>query len=126
MTPVHRRSLRSAAPAVAAIPPVVAADPADDVTNDDRPVRIDVGRFEPRAVTPGATVTVTGTLTNTGSAPISDLAVRLQRGKVLTTREELAAGARSAQTTLALEDRAPTAAAPVLALISRLPLLFDE
>jgi bifunctional non-homologous end joining protein LigD len=36
------------------------------------------------------------------------------------------AGARAAQATLALEDHAPTAAAPVLALISRLPLLFDE
>ena len=31
-----------------------------------------------------------------------------------------------AQATLALEEHAPTAAAPVLALISRLPLLFDE
>jgi bifunctional non-homologous end joining protein LigD len=39
---------------------------------------------------------------------------------------ELAVGARAAQATLALEDHAPTAAAPVLALISRLPLLFDE
>jgi bifunctional non-homologous end joining protein LigD len=38
----------------------------------------------------------------------------------------LATGARAAQATLALEDHAPTAAAPVLALISRLPLLFDE
>jgi bifunctional non-homologous end joining protein LigD len=38
----------------------------------------------------------------------------------------VAAGARAAQVTLALEDHAPTAAAPVLALISRLPLLFDE
>jgi len=38
----------------------------------------------------------------------------------------LAAGARAAQATLALEDHSPTAAAPVLALISRLPLLFDE
>jgi len=37
-----------------------------------------------------------------------------------------AAGGRVAQETLALEDHAPTAAAPVLALISRLPLLFDE
>jgi len=37
-----------------------------------------------------------------------------------------ATGARAAQATLALEDHAPTAAAPVLALISRLPLLFDE
>jgi len=38
----------------------------------------------------------------------------------------IANGARAAQATLALEDHAPTAAAPVLALISRLPLLFDE
>ena len=38
----------------------------------------------------------------------------------------VAAGARAALATLALEDHAPTAAAPVLALISRLPLLFDE
>ena len=37
-----------------------------------------------------------------------------------------AAGARAAQEVLALEEHAPTAAAPVLALISRLPLLFDE
>jgi bifunctional non-homologous end joining protein LigD len=39
---------------------------------------------------------------------------------------EVASGARAAQATLALEGDAPTAAAPVLALISRLPLLFDE
>jgi bifunctional non-homologous end joining protein LigD len=38
----------------------------------------------------------------------------------------IAAGKRSAQATLALDDHPPTAAAPVLALISRLPLLFDE
>jgi bifunctional non-homologous end joining protein LigD len=38
----------------------------------------------------------------------------------------VAAGARAAQATLALEDHSPTAAAPVLALISRLPLMFDE
>jgi bifunctional non-homologous end joining protein LigD len=35
-------------------------------------------------------------------------------------------GARSAQPTLALEDEPATAAAPVIALIRRLPLLFDE
>ncbi|HLO36349.1 MAG TPA: hypothetical protein VK194_09715 [Candidatus Deferrimicrobium sp.] len=38
----------------------------------------------------------------------------------------VAAAGPAAQATLALEDHAPTAAAPVLALISRLPLLFDE
>jgi hypothetical protein len=75
-------------------PPVAAADPADDVSNHDRPVLIDVGRFEPRAVTPGAMVTVTGTLTNTGTAPVTDLNVRLQRGQVLTTRDELTAAER--------------------------------
>ena len=76
----------AAPPAVGAALPVITADPADDVTDHDRPVRIDVGRFEPRAVTPGAMVTVTGTLTNTGTAAITDLNVRLQRGQVLTTR----------------------------------------
>ena len=70
------------------------AAPADDATDPDRPVRIDVGRFEPRAVTPGALVTVTGTLTNTGSSAITDLSVRLQRGDVVTTRDELAAVSR--------------------------------
>ncbi|MCW2635308.1 MAG: hypothetical protein JWQ99_1675 [Blastococcus sp.] len=80
------------APALAAPPtPVLAAAPADDAIEPDRPVQIDVGRFEPRAVTPGATVTVTGTLTNTGAAPISGLSIRMQRGAVLTTRSELAA-----------------------------------
>jgi hypothetical protein len=87
-------AIASAAPVHTAAPPVTAATPADDVTDDARPVRIDVSRFEPRVVTPGATVTVTGTLTNTGAAPISDLAVRLQRGHVLTTRDELAGEAR--------------------------------
>src|SRR4051794_2488332 len=74
--------------------PAVAAAPADDASDPARPVRIDVGRFEPRAVTPGALITVTGTLTNTGSSTVTDLSVRLQRGDVVTTREELAAVAR--------------------------------
>src|SRR4051794_8883339 len=88
-------AIASAAPASPAMaPPVLAADPADDVTDDARPVRIEVGRFEPRAITPGATVTVAGTLTNTGSSPITDLAVRLQRGQVISTRDELAAAGR--------------------------------
>ena len=77
----------AAPPAVGAALPVI----TDDVTDHDRPVRIDVGRFEPRAVTPGAMVTVTGTLTNTGTVAITDLNVRLQRGQVLSTRAELAA-----------------------------------
>ncbi|SNR75803.1 DUF6049 family protein [Blastococcus mobilis] len=86
-----------AAPALAAPAdiPVVAA-PAESAapnvaTDVDRPVRIAVGRFEPRTITPGSVVTVTGTLTNTGPTTITDLSLRLQRGAVLTTRAELAA-----------------------------------
>jgi hypothetical protein len=94
LAPVGGPGIAQAAPPPSVLP-VVAADPADDASDPDRPVRIDVGRFEPRAVTPGAMVTVTGTLTNTGSAPISDLSVRLQRGEVLTSRDELAAVGRS-------------------------------
>ncbi|HEY0509510.1 MAG TPA: DUF6049 family protein [Blastococcus sp.] len=81
------------APALAApaMPVLAAAPAAGDSSEPDRPVQIEVARFEPRAVTPGAAVTVTGTLTNTGPVPISDLSVRLQRGAVLTTRADLAA-----------------------------------
>ncbi|MCV2491271.1 DUF6049 family protein [Geodermatophilus sp. YIM 151500] len=64
--------------------------PDDDTSDPDRPVRIDVGRLEPRTLTPESTVTVTGTLTNTGDQAISDLAVRLQRGERLTSRAALA------------------------------------
>ncbi|MGY1916859.1 DUF6049 family protein [Blastococcus sp. SYSU DS0973] len=74
------------APAVAA-PGAAAPAGASDA---DRPVRIDVARFEPRTVTPGSLVTVTGTLTNTGTEPVTDLAVRLQRGTVRTSRPALA------------------------------------
>jgi hypothetical protein len=85
----------SAAPAG---PPVLAAPaPAtaqDDATDGDRPVRIEIGRFEPRTITPGSLVTVTGTLTNTGPAAITDLSLRLQRGAALTSRAELAADER--------------------------------
>jgi hypothetical protein len=82
-----------AAPSTPEGTPVLEAAPApDDDSNDDsRPVEIRVGRFEPRTLTPGATVTVTGTLVNSGSTPITDLSVRLQRGDVLTSRAELAA-----------------------------------
>src|SRR3954462_1239430 len=55
----------------------------DDADDPDRPVRITVGRFEPRTITPGSLVTVTGTLTNTGPTTITDLSLRLQRGAVL-------------------------------------------
>ncbi|WP_324275120.1 hypothetical protein [Blastococcus brunescens] len=78
---------------VLAVPAFTAA-PDENALGPDRPVTIEVGRFEPRTITPGSLVTVTGLLTNTGSAPITDLSVRLQRGDVLTTRAELAADQR--------------------------------
>lgn len=88
-------ALGPAASAAAASPlvPVPAAPGDDDATDPDRPVQIDVGRFEPRTLTPGQTVRVTGTLTNSTDATITDLAVRLQRGEVMRTRAELAASA---------------------------------
>ena len=54
--------------ATAQAAPVLAAPAAeeDDARDPDRPVTIEVGRFEPRTITPGSLVTVTGTLTNSG------------------------------------------------------------
>jgi hypothetical protein len=46
-------------------------------------------------VTPGATITVTGFLTNVGRQPLTGLGIRLQRGEVRTTRAELDAAVRS-------------------------------
>ncbi|TFV72879.1 hypothetical protein E4P39_15370 [Blastococcus sp. CT_GayMR19] len=109
-------------PAARAAPPVPAAAPAlpappgtEDATDEDRPVRIDVGRLEPRTVTPGAVVTVAGTLTNAGNSTITDLAVRLQRGDVRTSRAELAAeelDADPATTVLAPFQDVPGSLAP--------------
>ncbi|MGY1748528.1 DUF6049 family protein, partial [Modestobacter sp. SYSU DS0511] len=71
-----------------------AAAPEDQQGTDqqgtDRPVVVDVDRIEPRTVVPGAAVEVSGTLENTSAETWSDLAVRLQRGEVLTSRAELA------------------------------------
>ena len=74
------------------VPPPAAATgaPVPEGAADDL-VRVDVSRLEPRTVTPGSTVTVSGTLTNTGAEPVGDVEVRLQRGEVMTTRAELVA-----------------------------------
>ncbi|MDT0274414.1 DUF6049 family protein [Blastococcus goldschmidtiae] len=110
----------SAAPATPALPtlptlPALADDPADDARDPERPVQIEVSRFEPRTVTPGSLVTVTGTLTNTGTAPVEDLNVRLQRGDVLLSRAELAA-----------EDLDPDPATTVVPPFQAIPELVLE
>ncbi len=81
----------SAAPAMPARPPAFAPAPSapDETSDPERPLRIDVGRLEPRTVTDGATVTISGTLTNTGGGALTDLEVRLQRGDAMRTRAEL-------------------------------------
>ncbi|MGY1770232.1 DUF6049 family protein [Blastococcus sp. SYSU D00813] len=80
--------------------PVATAAPGDDrpgddaagaATDPDRPVRITVDRVEPATVVPGGTITLSVTLTNTGSEDLSGLALRLQRGDPLRTRAELVA-----------------------------------
>jgi Family of unknown function (DUF6049) len=92
--PTGLPAARSAPPVLDAAPAVPALPGDEDTSDDTRPVRIDVGRFEPRTVTPGAVVTVAGTLTNTGTSTVTDLSVRLQRGEVRTTRAELSAADR--------------------------------
>jgi hypothetical protein len=109
-----------ATPAQTSGTPDLFAAPAHDTGGADdghaeRPVRIEVGRFEPRTLTPGATVTVAGTLTNTGEQAIDDLSIRLQRGEVRTTREELAAAEADPDPATAVEPafrRVPGTLAP--------------
>ena len=55
------------------------------------PVQVSVDQFEPRSVTPSSVITITGTLTNTGSDTITGISLRLQRGQVLTSRTALTA-----------------------------------
>jgi len=98
-TTLHGAPILATSPSTPGSPS--SAPGTDDTTSADRPVRIRVTRFEPRTVTPGATVTVTGTLHNTGNTPITGLAARLQRGEVRTTRKELDAA-------VAQEDPATT------------------
>jgi Family of unknown function (DUF6049) len=55
------------------------------------PLRLDLTDMTPRVVTSGGpgVLTITGTLTNTGSVPVEQLVVRVQRGDRLTTDGEL-------------------------------------
>ncbi|RBY80880.1 hypothetical protein DQ238_07505 [Geodermatophilus sp. TF02-6] len=84
-------SLAGPAPPAAAAPGVQASAADEESTDGDRPVRVDLTRVEPRTLTPGAPVTIGGTLTNTGTETLTGLDVRLQRGTPLATRAELLA-----------------------------------
>jgi hypothetical protein len=55
------------------------------------PLRLDLTQVSPRVVTASGprTLTVTGTLTNTGDQPFGDLVIRAQRGNPLQTEGEL-------------------------------------
>lgn len=65
------------------------AAPARAAPGDDMPLTITVTQLDPRTVTPDSPITVIGTVTNTADVAITDLVIRLQRGPVLTTRDEL-------------------------------------
>ncbi len=63
-----------------------AGEPADRVVPPDGgPLRLELAQVGPRLVTAGGpdTLTVVGTLTNTGDRPVDDLVVRVQRGDPL-------------------------------------------
>ena len=90
--------------ALAPLPAQAAPAPDDDAT---RPVEISLGRLEPRTVTPGSTIVVTGTLVNDSPDAFTDLTVRLQRGEAITSRRGLAAD-------VAEPDEGTAAAAPFL------------
>jgi hypothetical protein len=78
------------APVLAPVSPAAGA-PAAPAPVAERPVTVDLTRLDPRTVAPGGTVTLAGTLTNTGGETLTDLGVRLQRGGVVTTRADLLA-----------------------------------
>lgn len=81
-----------------AVPTVAQAAPASASPSDafpggssNRPVQIEIARFEPRTLVLGGSVEIVGTLVNDSDDTITDVSVRLQRGDRLTTRAELSA-----------------------------------
>jgi hypothetical protein len=82
-------------PGASAAPASASSAPSGNASSDgERPVSIDLTRFEPRVVDPTSEITLTVRLTNTGDAPVTHLALRLQRGAGFTTRSELVAADR--------------------------------
>ena len=85
-----------AAPPAAAQPAVTVPAPAAS-----GPLTLELSELTPRVVTADGppTVTLTGTLRNTGDRPVTDLEIRLQRGEALRTdgdvRDALAGDGRA-------------------------------
>lgn len=96
MSPAVRRVARPAAAllcllAVLAGVLVLTAPSPAAAQDGDQPLTITVTALAPRTITPESQLTVTGTITNTGDAAIEELAIRLQRGPLLTSRDALSA-----------------------------------
>ncbi|PWW22197.1 hypothetical protein JD79_01348 [Geodermatophilus normandii] len=100
------------APAVVPALGPAAAAPAAPAPDAERPVVVDLTRLDPRTVAPGGTVTLGGTLTNTGSETLTDLGIRLQRGAAVTTRADLVAADAEADADPATAYSTPFAPLP--------------
>jgi Family of unknown function (DUF6049) len=77
----------------AAVPALAApAQPANPPDTDPQalPVTVSIERLDPRDIRPDTPITVQAVLHNTGTAATEPLKIRLQRGALLTTRDELA------------------------------------
>jgi hypothetical protein len=95
--------------AALAVAPALAAPSPSPTQEPEDPIQVQVTRVLPRAPLPHGVVEVTGRLRNTGSAPVTDLRVRLQVGDRISSQ----GGLHDAD-----QDRPPTvnrvSAVPVL------------
>ena len=98
-TTAGRRAARAAASLALLLLPVAVASPAAGTgtgppgagqPEPEAPVDVEVSTLAPRAPQSGGRVQVKGTLTNTGSTPVTRLRVSLRVGDRLTSRSELA------------------------------------
>lgn len=81
------RAVAALAAIIALLFPGPGAAQAQDIRPSTGPLDLVLDELAPRVVTAGGptVLTVTGTLTNTGDVPVSDIGVRLQRGLPLTS-----------------------------------------
>jgi Family of unknown function (DUF6049) len=70
--------------------PGQAATATPDAGQQPLPVKVTIERLDPRDVRPDTPIKVVAVLHNTGTDPTEPLKIRLQRGALLTSRDELA------------------------------------